>query len=334
MTKEQILTAGTILSGDNAEEQLQKLLEFSGDREEIIDYIDGVNVIQSLQFSLTVNEFFDMLPDDNKMDKPFNQDFFNDIAVEFDTHVKQSIPLFGQFQSYVSSFIADKFQGKSILDICGSTGELGRQLIFGGWRGHYDCLDGSPEMRDVFNSVTPQNVREHLNFIMAGFSGGWKEEYKGEEIHIPEYIGVNNNHSLAVEVLGFQFFTKERLEHIKEMKRLAGNCLFFQKFSTQDDSQWQENEDLKNTLHKSLFFSEQEIKEKKEVVLDNMRDYLYNQNDFTSHLESEFKYVIKLAQIGNFAGYYCTNDVSTLPDYVNPYLLDNQFTSTETKKRK
>ena len=113
--------------------------------------------------------------------KPYNQDFFNNIASEFDNHVKQSIPLFSQFQAWVAQFIADKFSNYKVADICGSTGELGRQLLFSGWKGSYTCLDGSPMMQDVFNKVTPKASQDLLSFKLAGFGGGWNEDYQGND---------------------------------------------------------------------------------------------------------------------------------------------------------
>lgn len=251
-----------------------------------------------------------------KMNKtPYNQEFFNNIAAEFDTHVKQSIPYFSLVQQNIVTNLSEYFQNKRILDVCGSTGELGRQLLFGGWQGQYDCLDGSPEMEKVFNAVTPVGSKTSLHFVMAGFMGGWVDEFEGKSVKIPafkpslpEYNG-EKIYDVAVESLGFQFFTKERRPAIQAMRKIAKTCIFFEKFNDSKNPEvWRNNERLKNEIYKPQFFTQEQIDAKQEQVLNDMGDYCYDIREFSGILQSEFKYVTRFARIGNFSGWVASDE--------------------------
>lgn len=255
--------------------------------------------------------------------RPWNQNFFNDIAKQFDLHVKQSIPLFSQVQNNIVNNITSFYEDSNIIDICGSTGELGRQLIFNGFAGKYTCVDASPYMQDVFNASTPEGSKKYLSFELAAFnSEPFTESYNGKDIEIKSYE--NNNHfNISVEVLGFQFFTKDRAKNIELMRDMSDLCIFFEKFAQPIDI-WDKHENLKNTLHKPKFFTQAQIEKKQTEVLNDMGDYLYNQNEFDTLLRSKFYYVSKFAQIGNFAGYVCSSRI--LRWRVDPILLKNKFT--------
>lgn len=242
----------------------------------------------------------------NYAEKPYNQDFFDEISESFDVHVRQSIPLFDLF---VNNVISNITRYESILDICGSTGKIGDLLNESDYKGFYTCLDGSEEMEKVFLN---RNLPENFKFELAGFLQGWE--------NIPTFQ-TSEKFSLSLEILGYQFFTKTRGKEIREQKKLSDTCIFFEKFSGLD--KFDELEELKNTLWKSKFFTGKEIKEKKEKVLDQMGDYLYNQDSFMGLLYDNFDHVVRIAQIGNFAGYICSNKEVTYK--VNPELIYNAF---------
>lgn len=265
---------------------------------------------------------------------PYNQGFFNNIAQEFDAHVKQSIPLFGRVQQNIAINVASMYAKSKVLDICGSTGELGRQLLYNGWDGEYVCLDGSPQMREVFENVTPEGSKDELKFLMAGFQGEWVDEYKWKKYPIPYYEPSRPDYDggykfdFAIEVLGFQFFTKEREKEILAMKKLAPVCIFFEKFTTDNEDIFRRNEARKAILHKSLFFTKDQIEAKKEEVLDDMGDYLYNGVDFNDLIRKHFSNVVRIARIGNFAGYVASDQpINWIKD---SGLLTNRFTVVGT----
>jgi len=245
------------------------------------------------------------------MTAPYNQRFFNNIANNFDHHVARSIPLFTEFQDNVVRNIA-RYKGQSILDVCGSTGQLGRLLVNAGWKGGYTCLDGSKEMKQVFDSY-PFN--ESLRFKLAGFMASW------EDIQLFREPGTFD---IAIECLGFQFFTKGRAKELDELKRISKLCIIFEKFNT-DEETFRTNEELKEPF-KSLSFTKEEQEQKEDTVLAAMSDYCYDARAFDKLIKSRFKHVKVIARIGNFVGYIATDKKELLQDWIiNTNLIDNQY---------
>ena len=252
---------------------------------------------------------------------PFNQSFFNAIAETFDSHVSQSIPLFDLLQKVVVKNIVN-FQSRNVLDICGSSGKLGCDLNKLGFSGDYLCLDGSPKMQKVFDSFPKV---KNLRFDLSGFLNSWIDE-TGQTI--PMFCNYSARDCIT-EILGFQFFTKEREKEVKKIANMLttdGVFITFEKFAQKEDV-WAKNENLKDSLWKSRFFSMEQIKEKKEKVLDAMSEYLYLQSEYESVLNKNFPKVQRFAQIGNFAGYICFNNPDTAKEFLfSDVLLCNEFT--------
>lgn len=251
-------------------------------------------------------------------ERPFNQQFFNDIAAQFDTHVRQSIPMFDSVLQHIKNMIITNGGEKStVLDLCGSTGKLGELLQFDNWNGEYSCLDGSPQMNEVFCKKFGAN-NPNLKYILAGFGSGWVEP---DGTVIPEFKPTKK-YDFVVESLGFQFFTKTRDKEVKEVAKLSDNFITFEKFRGGN-----EVEELKDKLHKSKFFSPKEIEEKRENVLIKMGEYLTDSDTYLETLKANYKYVYEFARIGNFKGYYATNIEQ---NYLNPNnfvdrLVNNKF---------
>lgn len=254
--------------------------------------------------------------------KPFNQKFFNDIAQEFDTHVRQSIPLFDEAIKECQKFII-KVNSlgvfNNIIDICGSTGFFGHNLIKQGFKGTYHNIDGSPQMIEIAKGLAkeyPNQMFNHLN----GYKASWTDD-SGIEIKEKSLSSIKNI-DLVLEILGFQFFTSEREQYIKDIAENSKSAIFLEKFQT---NMFKENEHLKDTLHKSKAFSQSEIESKKENVLIPMGDYLFDICDFTFILAKYFKTVKLFYKAGNFAGFFCTNLEGVNYYSFNLELTENKF---------
>lgn len=250
------------------------------------------------------------------MDKPIKQAFFNAIAEEFDVHVRQSIPHFSDFISQLQENIifwsnnrfCQKNQLTKTMDICGSTGLFGANLIRKGYNGVYFNLDGSPEMCKISEEFSAK-LSNHFT-IMAGFMASWQDE---SGIFIPEYDAdesIKGIVDVVTEILGFQFFTKDRLPQVLRVKNMLspnGIAIFVEKFSNHNDDIWERNEELKDKLWKSKFFTPEEIAAKKKNVLQDMGEYCYDCEDFAKLMYNNFDYVKRIYHAGNFAGYACSD---------------------------
>lgn len=270
------------------------------------------------------------------LNKPIKQTFFNNIADEFDTHVRQSIPLFSEIIENVKANILyyqnlchkGRKADLTILDICGSTGKFGHDIIEMGFKGKYFNIDGSPKMINIANELAKDvnNVgsgKQMFN-ILGGYLASWTDESGTEIKEIDIHNILNDKFTFGLEILGFQFFTKERENEIKELKNNSDYCIFIEKFSQSDNVQFEQNERLKDVLHKSKYFDAKQLEEKREAVLYDMHDYLYNENYFVTELHKQFKNVKRIYKAGNFAGFICS-DLSIDWYNVDTTLIENKF---------
>lgn len=241
------------------------------------------------------------------MDTPIKQSFFNAMANEFDTHVRQSIPLYGDFVDNVRKNIVKHTaidHSNRVLDICGSTGKLGADLIKEGYGGEYYNIDGSPQMIEICRQFSQESDR--INPVLGGYMASWKDD---GGMFIPEVdMGRVGYFDFTIEMLGFQFFTKKRGSQISNMRRLTsknGACIICEKFDHRVLRVWREQEELKDTLWKSKFFTPEQIEAKKKTVLQDMGEYCYDYGEFKFLLESIFYTVELIYKAGNFAGFLC-----------------------------
>lgn len=260
---------------------------------------------------------------------PFNQTFFNDMSVQFDTHVRQSIPLYDEFVEYIANWIVKFEPTASILDICGSTGELGRLLYKKGFRGEYTCLDGSPKMCAIGQLRTGElgaDAYNHIKFSCSGFMAEWTDE-TGFEVKMFE---PEKKYDIVLELLGFQFFTETRRKEIEYIRNRClkddGVFITCEKFNQSSELRYQHNEQLKDARHKSKHFTTEEIKKKEIDVLSSMRKYMYNYRDYKHLLNDIFFLIREVYKVGNFSGFMCTRG-----GYMHPAtsecnrLIDNEF---------
>lgn len=255
--------------------------------------------------------------------QPIKQDFFNAISSEFDNHVRESIPLFSECVQNIRENIIKHYNEASILDICGSTGKIGADLFSEGFEGKYTNIDGSPCMIDLANKLKQANNDRHIN-TLGGFMCGWNDN----GVDIPHVDTKGKTYDISLEILGFQFFTKERRDQILELKnsvKLGGLSIFVEKFSNSDVELWNRNEILKDTLHKSNHFTPEQIEAKKENVLIDMGAYCYDYDLFEGLLLNSFMHTKQIYKAGNFAAYVCS-DSPILWD-TDTVLINNKFNS-------
>lgn len=256
--------------------------------------------------------------------KPIKQTFFNQIANEFDTHVRQSIPLFNEYVEWLTDWIVEFYPTASVLDICGSTGAIGRILHEKGFGGTYVNLDGSPKMIEVADCCKPDSDR--YENVLGGFMCGWIDD-SGVPI---EMFEPQCDFDIVIEHLGFQFFTQTRrpeIEYIKgNLLKKDGIFITCEKFTQDRQSDFIKYEIVKDELHKSRSFSKEEIARKKESVLADMNKMMVNMWDFYNMLGRMFFSRTTVYRAGNFAAYICTNrGYIHIPNGGKDELYNNRF---------
>lgn len=238
---------------------------------------------------------------------PHKQEFFNNIAKEFDTHVRQSIPLYGNFINHIRENIIKHYNHASVLDLCGSTGLFGKNLFEEGFNGEYWNIDGSPKMIEISKYFAANLPNKKYFPVLGGFMAEWTDE---DGTHIPLKDTKGGEFDIICEFLGFQFFTKSRIPEIVEVKKsLSENGIFIccEKFSTIFPNEWIKNEQVKDEFWKSQFFTPKEIEAKKANVLEDMNEYLCEYSRFENILQDNFNHVYLIYHAGNFRGYMASD---------------------------
>jgi hypothetical protein len=180
----------------------------------------------------------------------------------------------------------------------------------------------------MIEESTWQNQHIYDRSIMAGWRASWTEsDYFVREWNSDERFDV------VVENLGFQFMgSSKRSAHIREVKKhIRNNGVFVtcEKFITDN---WAQNEELKDFLWKSRFFTPEEIAEKKKNVLNDMHNDLAYQPTYENTLKHYFTYVAKIYQAGNFVAYVCSDSLGKVIEAVDHFqqdseLMNNKYTT-------
>ena len=85
---------------------------------------------------------------------------------------------------------------------------------------------------------------------------------------------------------------------------------------------------MNSLLFKPNFFTAEQIADKKKDVIEDMGEYCWEDTRFSGLLQGEFNHVSRIAKVGNFSGYIC----SDLPFAweLSHQLLVNNFTHQKT----
>jgi hypothetical protein len=255
---------------------------------------------------------------------PTKQAFFEKVAKDFTSHIRQSIPLYGSYFNTLANYIGNEWTYGEVLDICGSRGDLGLYSRDSGFRGIYVNVDGSREM-------IKQSVEQNQNLNDYSIMAGWLAEWSEEDYFVRKWES-SAMFDVIVENLAFQFMgSKMRSHHILEVKsKLRSNGVFIT-CEKLINPLWSVHEDLKDEFWKSRFFTKEEIEAKRENVLSDMNKDLTDRTTYVKTLEKAFKYVGCIYQAGNFYAYVCSDneyEVIKAADYFgeNVELLHNNFT--------
>lgn len=227
----------------------------------------------------------------------------------FDNHIACSIPTFRECQlSKAHAIRHTEDTGAHILDIGGSEGTFLKTVAFMAKDLNCYNLEPNKDMVENFNKFRPTNCHIVPQAFLEGFDDI-------EAADIPD-----NSFDVINETMTFQFIKRNRLEFVTEVARiLKEDGVFFteEKFQHKDAGVYARNERKKDTHHKKLYFTKDQITAKAEEVLVGMSELQALSTTYVSILEDQFKYVYEYWSSGNFKGYLCTNSKAALEVYTN-----------------
>jgi hypothetical protein len=246
---------------------------------------------------------------------------------EFDEHIATSIPTFRDTQVQKGAAIVETFgkdSDKAVMyDIGGSEGGFAKTITEeSGSNIRTINIDPNSSMKEAFDR-TPV---EGAEFAQQPFNEG----FDGMEAYTPQ-----EKADVVHESMVFQFLKKDREGFVEDIadNYLKDDGVFIteQKFKADDPDVYAENEKIKNTEHKSKYYTDEQQKLKGEDVLVGMDKNQANFNDYISLLKDKFDHVETYWSAGNFKGVIASNNKAKVDEFLNNIGdTSNDFTATET----
>ena len=232
---------------------------------------------------------------------------------EFDEHIATSIPTFRDTQVQKGAAIVETFgkdSDKAVMyDIGGSEGGFAKTITEeSGSNIRTINIDPNSSMKEAFDR-TPV---EGAEFAQQPFNEG----FDGMEAYTPQ-----EKADVVHESMVFQFLKKDREGFVEDIadNYLKDDGVFIteQKFKADDPDVYAENEKIKNTEHKSKYYTDEQQKLKGEDVLVGMDKNQANFNDYISLLKDKFDHVETYWSAGNFKGVIASNNKAKVDEFLN-----------------
>lgn len=232
---------------------------------------------------------------------------------EFDEHIATSIPTFRDTQVQKGAAIVETFgkdSDKAVMyDIGGSEGGFAKTITEeSGSNIRTINIDPNSSMKEAFDR-TPV---EGAEFAQQPFNEG----FDGMEAYTPQ-----EKADVVHESMVFQFLKKDREGFVEDIadNYLKDDGVFIteQKFKADDPDVYAENEKIKNTEHKSKYYTDKQQKLKGEDVLVGMDKNQANFNDYISLLKDKFDHVETYWSAGNFKGVIASNNKAKVDEFLN-----------------
>jgi len=249
----------------------------------------------------------------------------------FDEHIAKSIPSYRETQFQKGDALVKTYpEGARVLDVGGSEGSWNKAITSeSGGKIETVVVDPNPDMAAFFrekSSVPGSSYQEAA--LGASFEDGGKV--------IPEFKD-KNKFDVVNESMVFQFISPDRAEQVKSVKgQLKPDGIFLsdEKLRTSPEV-WKQNEQVKDTRYKKVYFSPEELKAKDTVVgfqqpksetkAVGMVDNMATLDGYESILKDNFKHVVQYWDSGNFKGYVSSDSLPA----IDKFLSNLGDTSTE-----
>lgn len=136
----------------------------------------------------------------------------------------------------------------------------------------------------------------------------------------PEYRGFSQGFEFIYEMAAFQFYTRDRerqIAHIKQFLKPTGLAFFLEKLNHPDPQEYLRRELIKDEVFKTRYFSEEEIRWKRQQMLEQMQNGQVTLEELVSALSTHFKYVHLLWSSSNFCELVASNDLDQIERFLS-----------------
>ncbi|MCU7249863.1 class I SAM-dependent methyltransferase [Pseudomonas koreensis] len=130
-------------------------------------------------------------------------------------------------------------------------------------------------------------------------------------LQTPEYQSFSQGFDFIYEMAAFQFYTRDRdrqIAHIRQFLKPGGLAFFLEKLNHPDPQEYQRREQIKDEAFKTRYFSEEEIRWKRQQMLEQMQNGQVTLEELVSALSARFKHVHLLWSSSNFCELVASDD--------------------------
>ncbi|OUM05282.1 hypothetical protein BW686_22495 [Pseudomonas syringae] len=140
-----------------------------------------------------------------------------------------------------------------------------------------------------------------------------------ELLQTPEYDRFSEGFDFIYEMAAFQFYTRDRvgqISHIKQFLKPGGLVFFLEKLNHPDPEEYLLRERIKDEQFKTRYFSEEEIRWKREQMLEHMQNGQVTLEELVSALSARFRCVHLLWSSSNFCEFIASDDPEKIEQFL------------------
>lgn len=166
----------------------------------------------------------------------------------------------------------------------------------------------------------PHFFRLHDPSLSAFFSGSCLLTSMDMILTRPDLKQFANGFDYVYEMAALQFYDRDRdhqIKHLKTLLRSDGIAMFLEKVNHPSMEEYQRREDIKDTLHKSHYFTEEEISWKKKRMLQQMECGQVDLEILRQSISKNFAFHCILWNSTNFYEIAASDDLEELQHFVS-----------------
>jgi len=122
------------------------------------------------------------------------------------------------------------------------------------------------------------------------------------------------------ETVAFQFYGKDRVDqigHIAQLLKDDGLIFFLEKLGHPSIEEYERRERAKDELHKSHYFTAEEIEWKRQQMLSQMQNGQVNFSELIEAIQVHFRYIYLIWNSTNFYEFVASNSKKNVEDFIS-----------------
>ncbi len=212
----------------------------------------------------------------------------------------------------------------SLFEVDAFDGSNGRALA-GHSNGLIRSLTSSP------NEANQIAFERHANAALSLFFPESVFKVTPSLLKTPKYELFTDGFDFIYEMAAFQFYSRDRdsqIAHIKQFLKPGGLVFFLEKLNHSDPEEYRRREKIKDEVYKPRYFSAEDIRWKREQMLEQMKTGQVTLEELVDALSSHFKYVHLLWSSSNFCEFVASDDLNQIEEFLallGPVVQPAQF---------